>query len=120
METVLRFEDLVEKMGAEARERRVFVAFMPDWYGLTSTVLLTVEGSPPTAQMLLILEPTQTKTEGGHLLVKLKSYNGIIVNWHGHPFPYKRTADFYIDITDLLKDRKNVVFINKPNFPELK
>ncbi|NJE08565.1 hypothetical protein E3E31_08530 [Thermococcus sp. M39] len=117
MGTVLKFEDLVENMGAEARERRVFVAFMPDWYGLTSTVLLTVEGSPSTAQMLLILDPTQTKTEDKHLLVKVRRFT---VLWYGRVLTPKYYSDLYVDITDFLKERKNVVFINKPNFPEVK
>ncbi|GAB6101908.1 hypothetical protein JCM16138_11310 [Thermococcus atlanticus] len=105
------------KFHDELQERKLAVAFVKDWYGDYSTIVLSVEGSPSRGQMLIILsEPFNTES------LKEKRYyplalRGIVIRDHYLSVHAPRVEKFqgcYVDVASFFDDREDIILSNVP------
>lgn len=114
---LIRYSRGGKRFHDELQERNLAVAFVKDWYGDYSTIVLSVEGSPSRGQMLVILsEPFNIES------LKEKRYyslalRGVIIRDHYLSVHVPRVEKFqgcYVDVASFFDDREDIILSNVP------
>lgn len=122
---ILTFEDIKKLLAEYSREggvdssmfegRKYAVAFVKDYYGDYSTIVVSVTGSPSKGQVLIALQkPFNIESVEKQPYCPL-ALNGIVIrDMHGHVHTPRKVRGCLVDVKDFLEERQDTILVNRP------
>ena len=95
--------------------RRYAVAFIKDYNGDYSTIVVSVEGTPSKGQVLIALQsPFNIKSIEEEPYYPLALHGIVIRDMDGHIHRPKKVQGCFVDVKSFLEERKDIILVNRP------